>query len=220
MKEAARVHPDDQQKEFQFRLYRVPFFLEPDYLHKPEHFWESHDTRMIRKFGSKEAFERVKLQHQLVPRGREAGLTESMGFTEENLSRRNQSSTLDAHRLIQYISKEYSPELAERVYDILNRKHFIEGGILNDRSLLLSAVDEVGLNTRKCDEYLATMNGITEVLEMVETVHSLGIHSIPVLIINGGQEIVQGAAPTQEILQHIRVVLKNPRPSSLLIQRS
>lgn len=93
--------------KFQFRIYRVPFFLEPDYITKPSHFWEPHDTRMIRKFGSKEAFERVKVQHRLVPRAREAGLTESMGFTEENLSSRKQSSTMNAHRLVQYVSKVF-----------------------------------------------------------------------------------------------------------------
>lgn len=97
------LHGD--RDKYQFRIYRVPFFLEPDYINKPNDFWESHDTRMIRKFGSREAFEQVKIQHRLVPRAREAGLTESMGFTEENLSKRKQSSTMNAHRLIQYVSK-------------------------------------------------------------------------------------------------------------------
>jgi hypothetical protein len=93
--------------QFQFQIYRVPFFLEPGYLKQPENFWESHDTRMIRKFGSKQAFDRVKVQHQLVPRAQEAGLTEAMGFTEENLSKRRQSSTLNAHRLVQYVTKVF-----------------------------------------------------------------------------------------------------------------
>lgn len=95
----------EEEIEIEFQIYRVPFFLEPDYITKPQNFWESHDARMIRKFGSKEAFERVKIQHRLVPRATEAGLTELMGFTEENLSKRKQSSTLNAHRLIQYVTK-------------------------------------------------------------------------------------------------------------------
>ena len=48
-----------------FVLVRVPFFLEPDYINKPADFWETHDSRMIRKFGSKAAFERVKKSHGL-----------------------------------------------------------------------------------------------------------------------------------------------------------
>jgi hypothetical protein len=95
----------DDIDKFQFCIYRVPFFLEPGYLNQPADFWESHDTRMIRKFGSKEAFDRVKIQHGLVPRAREAGLTESLGFTDENLSNRKQSSTLNAHRLVQYVTR-------------------------------------------------------------------------------------------------------------------
>ena len=34
---------------------------------KPDDFTETHDTRMIRKFGSKEEFERVKKAHGLIP---------------------------------------------------------------------------------------------------------------------------------------------------------
>ena len=48
-----------------FELCRVPFFLEPGYLSQPDTFRESHDQRMIKKFGSKEAFERVKKSHDL-----------------------------------------------------------------------------------------------------------------------------------------------------------
>ena len=132
-----------------FVLYRVPFFLEPEYNDKPPDFWEPHDTRMIRKFGSKEAFERVKSSHGLgniaqiysifpvvccsllihvyilliitvilgpglagglspVPRAAEVGLTESVGFTQTNLTKRRQSSTLDAHRLIYYVTEVYT----------------------------------------------------------------------------------------------------------------
>lgn len=48
-----------------FVLCRVPFFLEPMYLDEHDSFTESHETRMVRKFGSKEAFEKIKLAHDL-----------------------------------------------------------------------------------------------------------------------------------------------------------
>lgn len=82
------------------QLYRVPFFLEPDYNSFPDAFTETHLTRMTRKFGSREAFELVKKSHGLIPRGMEVGLNDSVGWTEENLDRRIQSSTLNAHRLL------------------------------------------------------------------------------------------------------------------------
>lgn len=108
-------------KNVKFVLVRVPLFLEPGYINKPPDFWESHDERMLRKFGSMQAFERFKAQHGLskvfycdslfvisfvlVPRGREVGLDDSVGYNDENLSRRRQSSTLNAHRLVYYIAK-------------------------------------------------------------------------------------------------------------------
>ena len=46
-------------------LHRVPFFLEPDYA---PGYRESHQTRMVRKFGSAERFEAFKKGHGLVPR--------------------------------------------------------------------------------------------------------------------------------------------------------
>ena len=64
-------------------LHRVPFFLEPAYSSQPEDWWEPHETRMVRKFGSKEAFERVKVSHRLMPRAAEAGL-DGEGWTTEN----------------------------------------------------------------------------------------------------------------------------------------
>ena len=116
-----------------FVLCRVPFFLEPGYLSEPDSFRESHEERMIKKFGSKDAFERVKKSHNLgcssasdtvmrlhaaqsyvlllytVGRGREAGLTAEMGFTQDNLTRRIQSATLRSHRLVYFVAQVTVP---------------------------------------------------------------------------------------------------------------
>jgi hypothetical protein len=53
------------KNNIKFVLVRVPFFLEPDYIDKSPDFWETHDERMLRKFGSMEAFERFKAHHGL-----------------------------------------------------------------------------------------------------------------------------------------------------------
>ena len=91
-------------RNIRFIVRRVPFFLEPDYVHQGENFVESHDTRMLRKFGSMEAFDRFKKSHGLIPRGKEVGLDASCGYTQANLTRRVQSSTLRSHRLVYYLS--------------------------------------------------------------------------------------------------------------------
>lgn len=55
-------------------LHRVPFLLEPGYLDEPETFTEPHLNRMLRKFGSREAFEQFKARHGLVLRATEVGI--------------------------------------------------------------------------------------------------------------------------------------------------
>jgi hypothetical protein len=60
-------------------------------MNKPDDFTETHDTRMIRKFGSQKAFDRVKISQALVPRGEEVGL-DIIGFIQDNLDKRIQSS--------------------------------------------------------------------------------------------------------------------------------
>jgi hypothetical protein len=94
-------------------LHRVPFFLEPGYISKPDSFTESHDERMIRKFGSKEAFERVKKAHALIERGRDVGLTAEVGFTQAQLDKRVQSCTLDSHRLVLFVEQQFGTALSE-----------------------------------------------------------------------------------------------------------
>jgi predicted DsbA family dithiol-disulfide isomerase len=123
---------------FSFALHRVPFFLEPGYLDKPDSFREDHLDRMVRKFGSEEAFRRFSASHGLVPRSSEAGLE---GWTEEVLGRRVQSATLRSHRLVQWASHRHSLEAAEKLYGALNRLHFTGGGALNDLELLGAAAE-------------------------------------------------------------------------------
>jgi predicted DsbA family dithiol-disulfide isomerase len=82
---------------------------------------------------------------------------------------------------------------------------------------LLSSIDEIGLNRHECEEFLDSEEGIKEILRTVDIVHSLGIHSIPVLIINGGQAIVQGAAVADEVMDKLREVLNLFHYSVVLI---
>lgn len=203
---AAGVSEEDM---VHFILTRVPFFLEPDYIQKPESFWESHDTRMIRKFGSKEAFDRVKAAHGLVPRAQEVGIDASIGFDQRSLDRRKQSSTLRSHRLVQFVAQKHNFETSEQLYDILNRKHFIEGGVLNDMALLLEACDEAGVDKDECRDFLLTDKGSAHIMNAVDIVHSLGIHSIPTLIVDG-QHVVNGAARAGEVAQTLRRVVAEP----------
>jgi hypothetical protein len=169
----------------------------------------------------------------IVPRGREVGLDDSVGYNEVNLSRRKQSSTLNAHRLVYYIAKvcqpmsppiipssllmvyfsvflwqEYSLEASERVYDELNRRHFTEGGILNDKTLLLDTVELIlgSEEMSKCGDFLESSRGVEAVMRTVDAVHDLGVHSIPTLIIDGGRTVMSGAERADSVADALRQV--------------
>lgn len=190
-----------------FRIFRIPFFLEPGYQNQSDDFTESHDTRMIRKFGSKEAFERVKKTHGLIPRGAEVGLDASVGFTQENLNKRIQSSTLKSQRLVYFVARHYSLEKCEELYSVLNHKHFIEAGVLNDNSMLINACEEVGIDIEGVERFLTSDQYKEEVMQMYNNVIDSGIESIPTIIIQG-EYVVNGAANKDQYLQVFKHLLQ------------
>lgn len=183
-------------------LHRVPFFLEPGYTRKPEDFTEPHYTRMARKFGSVEAFERVKLAHRLMPRAMEAGLHET-GWSDANLDRRVQSSTLRAHRLVLWIDKRLGWEAAELAYARLNHEHFVNGGALNEMSVLRSAAEAAGTDVAEAETFLKGTQGEAEVWRTISTLDQMDIHSIPTLLLDGVVAI-QGAVGEEECLAALR----------------
>ena len=109
-----------ERPDLSIELHRVPFFLEPWYVDQPRGWWETHTTRQVRKFGSLEAFERVKAAHCLMPRACEAGL-DACGWSDENLDARRQSSTMRAHRLIVWLDRTVGWQRAEDAYAALVR---------------------------------------------------------------------------------------------------
>ena len=179
-----------------------------------EDFTEPHNTRMVRKFGSMEKFEQVKKSHGLIPRGREAGLDESIGFTQNQLDKRIQSCTINAHRLVLYVS-QFGLDKSEKLYSILNRKHFTEAGVLNDKKLLRESLEETGLTGEQFHSAVEFLKdgtrGKDEVLEMYEKVQAMGIYSIPTLLVDG-QYIVNGAARPYEVLSVLKM-LEKEQPS-------
>ena len=197
----------------EFRVIRVPFFLEPRYIDYPPEFRESHEERMVRKFGSKQAFDRVKAAHGLIPRGAEVGLDASVGFTQEQLDKRIQSSTLNSHKLVLFTTQKHGSAVAESLYDQLNTRHFLQGGVLNDKTLLQESVAALGLGQEHTAELLAFVAddewGKEETLYLYEQTQRLGIDSIPTLVIDG-QYLVSGAAGAVEIQEAIAAALNAP----------
>jgi predicted DsbA family dithiol-disulfide isomerase len=64
---------------------------------------------------------------------------------------------------------------SEQLYEVLNRKHFTEGCLLNDMSVLVSALEEIGgVDVSRCEAFLQTRDGVEAVLRTVDLVHSMG----------------------------------------------
>ena len=103
--------------------------------------------------------------------------------------------------------------MCEQLYDVLNRKHFIEGGVLNSTALLLDSAVEVGVDRGACEAFLDTDVGVSEILSAVDIVQQLGIHSIPTLIVDG-KYFVNGAQTSQYIKEILRAVVKEKRCAS------
>lgn len=124
-----------------------------------------------------------------------------------------QSCTLNSHRLVLYVAAHFGLERSEQLYSILNRKHFTEAGVLNDPSLLRSAVQELKLpeaQEAQCLRFLADPDepGKQEVLDLLKRVEAVGIHGIPVLIVDGSL-LVQGAARAPEVRRQATVLVSH-----------
>ena len=161
-------------------LHRVPFFLEPGYIEQPDDWWEPHYTRQTRKFGSLEAFEAVKHSHRLMPRACEAGL-DALGWTDENLDQRRQSSTLRAHRLIAWLDQTVGWERAEMAMASLHDAHFVRQGLLNDVEVLSAAAAAASVDHSVAVEFLRGGEGRDEILRKVRgtstTTHEWALRS-------------------------------------------
>ena len=178
-----------------FKIHRIPFFLEPGYESKDASFQETNVQRKVRMFGSMEQWQKVAKQHRLAERGAEVGIV----FDPERLV----SSTLNSHRLIQWVAQHQSTATAEALYDVLNQRHHVQGLSLNDMDLLVQCAGEVGLCESATRNFLQSDRGRTEVLAMFEMVQQQQINSIPTFIVDG-QHLIQGAAHVDEIERLLR----------------
>lgn len=179
-----------------FDIYRVPFFLEPDYPEQEE-FSESNRERLIRKWGGKREFEAQKQRHRLKERGLEVGISH---FNLDRIA----SNTMASHILVQWVARTYGLTLSEAVYDKLNHLHFVEGRRLNDRALLIDVAAEAGLDAAAAAAQLDSKENAEEIRRTFERVHAAGVTGIPTFVIDGGRIVMSGAAHADELEVRLR----------------
>lgn len=180
-----------------FAVFRVPFFLEPDYP-EDEAFGETNQVRLERKWGGAAEFQAQKRRHRLKERG------QAVGIEHFNLQR-TASNTMKSHCLVQYAARTKGLTTSEALYDLLNQWHFVEGRKLNDLSMLVDAAVHVGLDPVQTEAWLRDGKGKPAIERTFQRVQELGIHSIPTFVVDG-QHVVSGAVHARELEELFREI--------------
>mmetsp|Transcript_12400 Transcript_12400/g.15499 ORF Transcript_12400/g.15499 Transcript_12400/m.15499 type:complete len:159 (-) Transcript_12400:359-835(-) len=124
---------------------------------------------------------------------------------------------MNSHRIIQMVGKRYGLDVSEGLYDRFNRYYFVEGHSLNDKPRLaevtsstLEGLLPASVTPPTVNDILSFLDGNEgrrEIEEAVDTLHGLGIHSIPQFIING-DKLVGGAAEWKVFVDIFRDIIE------------
>jgi predicted DsbA family dithiol-disulfide isomerase len=192
-----QAKPLDANNPLRFSVLRVPFFLEPEYP-RDEGWSETNRARLERKWGGKREFEAQKRRHRLKERG------EDVGIKHFNLDRLA-SSTMQSHRLVQWVTKNYGCTASETLYNDLNKRHFEDGQKLNDRKMLIEAASKAGVDPAVAEAFLASGEGENEIEGALHILRRMGINSIPNFII-GARHVLSGAVHSTELIKLFREI--------------
>jgi predicted DsbA family dithiol-disulfide isomerase len=113
-------------------------------------------------------------------------------------------NTFDAHRLMQWAGIEgFELELTRA---LLSAYH-VHGENPGSRAVLLRAAGQVGLDIARANALLAGNEFAEEVHATVHHWKSLGIHSVPSIVIDG-RHLIQGAQPAELLERALRKVAR------------
>jgi predicted DsbA family dithiol-disulfide isomerase len=128
-----------------------------------------------------------------------------VGFPFHPEGRKHVYNTFDAHRLIYWTGLEYDPAAQHRLKRELLITYFTLAVDLDDKSNLVAAVERAGLDTARAQKILESEEFKAEVRAQQEKYTSMGIHSVPSIIIND-QYLLQGAQPPEAFEQALRQI--------------
>ncbi len=127
---------------------------------------------------------------------------EELGFTFRMDRRDRIYNTFDAHRLLHWAEAQGRQlELKHALF----RAYFTEGLNPGSREVLLQAAEDVGLDTAEAAAILESDDYADEVREREQYYHSLGINSVPAVIVNE-KYLIQGGQPTSVFEQALREI--------------
>jgi predicted DsbA family dithiol-disulfide isomerase len=177
---ALRGALDQLQGEVQAELHFQPFELNPDLGPEGEDTME----HLARKYGSSP--EQLRQNQKVIA---ERGATE--GFTFDLDRRTRVVNTFNAHRLLHWAGLEGKQEALKMA---LFRAYFTRGEDPSNWDVLISACSEAGLDAQRARAILESDEFTDEVRQAEQHFLSLGIHSVPAVIIND-RHLIQGGQP-------------------------
>lgn len=113
-------------------------------------------------------------------------------------------NTFDAHRLLHW-AKEYAKqtELKLALFDL----YFKQNGNPSDHQQLLDVAQSIGLDRAKAQQILASNEYEHEVRELQRHYQSVGISSVPAVIVNN-KHLISGGQPADIFEQAMRKIAK------------
>lgn len=212
LRETDKLLREKHGNRINIEVDRKPYLLEPKYSEN-EDWTEAHLDRITRKFAKhigaqkwKKKWDQLteeeqhaleKFVHQRKNCGPNPDLlslnerAEILGYRFMEPEKRICSSTVRSHRLVEWASQKRprNRKKTELLYDLINRKHFLDGKLLNSTEMLVEAAKEAGFDGEEVREFLNSTELREEVLELAEQsrdrLDAVGIKGIPCTIIPG-----------------------------------
>jgi len=129
----------------------------------------------------------------------------AVGYPFHPEGRKHVYNTFDAHRLLYWAGLEHGSDAQHKLKRELLITYFQLAVDLDDKSNLIAAVERAGLDTVRAKNILDCETFKAEVRAQQQKYTSMGIHSVPAIIIND-QYLLQGAQPPESFEQALRQI--------------
>ena len=173
-------------------LHFQPFELNPAMAPEGQDIAE----HLAQKYGASEE-QAARTREMIRARG------ESVGFRFEMERRGRIYNTFDAHRLLHWAELEGRQHALKMA---LFEAYFTKGESPGAHQVLLRVAGEVGLDTAKAAQILASDTYAAEVRERERYYQRQGINSVPAIIINE-RHLISGGQPPEVFEQALRQIL-------------
>jgi predicted DsbA family dithiol-disulfide isomerase len=182
------------QGEVSAELHFQPFELNPKMGAEGQDIGE----HLTQKYGSTAA-QQVQIRDTIRARGAE------VGFEFNPAGRGRIWNTFDAHRLLHWAEHEGAPGQQHALKKALLAACHTRSEAMGDHAVLLACVREVGLDETRAQAILASDEFAQAVREREGFYTSVGIHSVPAVIVND-RHLISGGQPAAVFEQALRQI--------------